>query len=413
MSRRRSSRNTSAVVTAAVALLAAAVLAGCGTTVESYDGSAWPNTRPRVAMPDGGGPIGLVSENGSDTIAVVDLRGPETIGHYPVGLDPLANDGPHHLDVDPVGRAVFTALAYPPPLLSAGPHSGHGQSTLPGVVLRLSLDDMSLVRHQSVDANPGDIVLTPDRQRILVSHFNLTDLLPGGGVRDSRLYVLNAADLAVVARVTVCPAAHGVVIAPDGRTAYVACNVSDEIAIVGLDRPDFPVERVPVGPGAGGGGASPTYGPYALTLAPDGSAVYVSDREGRDVRTFDVATHRFDPARTAMLRAAPLFGAIGPDGTTLVVPTQGPDGMFVLRRDTLQTVSARSFTRDECFLPHAIARGPDGRYYVVCEGNHSALQPTGGGLLVVDPAATPPAVLGRAALGVYPDAIVFARGATP
>jgi DNA-binding beta-propeller fold protein YncE len=391
--------------------LLAATLFACEPDVARYPGEAWPDRRPPLPRPVGGAPLALISDNGSDTLSLVDLAGPHTMARIPIGLDPIENDGPHHLAVDAAGGAVFTAFAYPPPVMSAGPHGNHGASQVPGVLVRLGLEDLRLQLRASTDVNPGDVRLTPDGSRVLVTHFDLARAMqlasPGNeDARRSSLIVYDAATLARLGSVPVGLAAHGLTISPDSRTAFVTCYASDELAVVRIDDPALPVTRVPVGPGAGSG-ASLRYGPYAALLSGDGGSVYVSTVESREVRVYDVAAGAFDPARVAPVRGAAFFPALGPDGATLLVPVQSPDGLFVLDAQTLEVRKARSFTRSDCQRPHEIARAPDGRYVLVCEGDRQSP----GTLIAVDPTTLD--ILGRTELGVYPDAIAFIPAGAP
>jgi DNA-binding beta-propeller fold protein YncE len=386
------------------ALLAASI--ACEReSVERFAGSAWPDQRAPLPRPADDGALALVTDNGSDTLSLVDLAGPRTLARVPIGLDPVDNDGPHHLAVDPVAGAVFTAFAYPPPMASPGPHGNHGASQVPGVLVRLGLDDLRVRARAATDVNPGDVKLTPDGRRLLVTHFDLTLAMrpaaPGReDERRSSLIIFDPVTLTRQATVKVGLAAHGLTTSADGRIAYVTCYGSDELAVVALDDPTLPVTRVPVGPGAGSGGAI-QYGPYAALLSADGQLVYVSNLESKDVRVYDVTTRTFDPARVALVRGAAFFPTLGPAGNTLLVPVQSPDGLVALDAATLVPHKARSFTRAECQRPHEAARAPDGRYVVICEGDRQSP----GALVQIDPDTLE--ILGRTDLGVYPDAIAF------
>ncbi len=385
--------------------LLAAPLACVQESVERFSGEAWPDRSTPLPRPTSGGPLALVTDNGSDTLSLVDLAGLRTLARVPIGLDPIENDGPHHLAIDPAAGVVFTAFAYPPPTTSTGPHASHGTGQLLGQLVRLGLDDLRIEARASTDVNPGDVKLTPDGKRVLVTHFDLTLAMratgPGGeDARRSTLLIYDAVTLDRVGAVRVGMAAHGLAISPDSRTAYVACYGSDELAVVALDDPSFPVTRVPVGPSPGSG-SSIQYGPYAALLSPDGATVYVSNTESRDVRAFDVATRTFPAERTAPVRGAAFFPALGPDAATLIVPVQSPDGLVVLDTPTLTMRKARSFTRADCQRPHEAARTPDGRYLVVCEGDRQSP----GTLVEIDPTTLD--IAARTDLGVYPDAIAF------
>jgi DNA-binding beta-propeller fold protein YncE len=385
--------------------LLAATLACEQTSLERFSGEAWPAREGALPRPAGAGPLALVTDNGSDTLSLVDLASMQTMARVPIGIHPIENDGPHHLAVDPAAGAVFTAFSYPPPAAAPGPHASHGTAQTYGTLVRLGLDDLRIRARAGTDLNPGDVKLTPDGKRVLVTHFDLTLAAratgPGGeDERRSTLLVFDAETLARVGGARVGMAAHGLTVSADGRKAFVACYGSDELAVVTLDDPAFPVTRVPVGPSPGSG-SSLQYGPYGALLSPDGATVYVHSLESRDVRAFDVAAGAFDPARVAPVRGAAFFPALGPDAATLIVPVQSPDGLVLLDRATFAVRKARSFTRAECQRPHEAARTPDGRYVLVCEGDRTAP----GALVEIDPESLD--LLARTELGVYPDAIGF------
>ncbi|MDP3277114.1 MAG: YncE family protein [Deltaproteobacteria bacterium] len=385
----------------------------CGNRVlEPYDGSAFARGRPAIVWPQG--PSALTSDNGSDTMSVIALNGMRTVVVYPVGLDPLANDAPHHLAIDAQARRVFTAYAYPPPVLSPGPHGNHGVSTQLGVLVALSLDDLHVIAQADVESNPGDVLLTPDRQRVVVTHFELNRVLASetdSGVmpaRESAITVHNAQTLQRVASARPCLTAHGGAISPDSRWLYLACNGSDSLAIVDLQSPTLQSRLVPVGPGASTV-PSQRFGPYAVSLTRDGRTGYVSNLEGRDVREFrvsdDGATVQFDNTRAVRTNGAAYFADLSADERSLIVPTQNPDQLLLIDRATMTIRQARSVPATECRLPHQVKRSPDNRTFVVCEGVHTALRSEPGALLQINPETLE--TLGRAATGVFPDAVDF------
>ena len=65
----------------------------------------------------------------------------------------------------------------------------------------------------------------------------------------------------------------------------------------------------------------------------------------------------------------------------------------------------RSLAASECRLPHQVNRSPDGRYYLVCEGVHTATRKEPGALLAIDPETLE--TRARVETGVYPDAVEF------
>lgn len=379
---------------------------------DAYDGGpVFPNLRPKLALPDG--PVGLTSDNGSDTVTVLDLTTLTVIASAPIGRHPVDNDGPHHIAVDRARGFAYVALAYPPPVVLPGPHAAHGLSTRAGFVQKLSLDDLGVLGEVRVDQNPGDIVLSADGSRIVVSHFDIQKALSNPGDLDAQRATLAVVDAdAVLAagspdplRITTCVAPHGVSLsAPDGRFAYVACYGEDSIAVVDTTDPSAEIVRVPVGPGAGPPGA-PIYGPYSAVASPDGGTLAVGSTESKDVRLFDIATQTMDAVVIATM-GAPFFAGWSPDGAVLYVPTQQPDALLVVDVASGDVMTSRNFADGECELPHEVVLGPDpSTLFVVCEGDH--LGP--GAVLALDAATLE--TVSQMPVGVYPDKLAIAGAA--
>lgn len=358
-------------------------------------------SRP-LAIPPGG--LGLVTDSLGDTVSTIDLATGARLDTRVVGRNPVDVDGPHHVAVDRAGGAAYVALSYP--IAGASAHQAHGGSQALGWVQRLSLADLSVVSEVRVDANPGDLAVSDDGGRLVVSHFDLTRLLDAGddpAAARARLAILDGAAMATPVPapqprfVEVCAAPHGLALSrPDGAFAYVACYGEDAIAVVDLATGD--VERVAVGPGTIFGTVA--YGPYAAVLSPDGARLVVTSLESRDVRFFDVASRTMgDDVDPIVTRGAPYFPAWSPDGDVLWIPVQTPDSL--LRVDLATGVIDERILGDEegCERPHEVERLDDDRVAVVCEGDH-----VGPGAVVIldqDTLET----LSVTEVGIFPDAI--------
>ncbi len=393
-----------------VAAIAFGAQASCGGDAEvrdlPYAGQAFPPPAP-LTLP--AGPWGVTSNNGADTLTFVDLSTRAVIGDVPVGLNPIDLDGPHHLAVDRVTRDVFVALAYPAPPIIPGPHAAHGSAAVPGKLVRLSLPDLTRIGVARLDANPGDVVLSDDGARVVVSHFDLSRASnPTAPIEAQRARLLSFAARELVGAsppapraIDVCVAPHGIALSPgDGRRAYVACYGEDALAIVDLADDSQPVVRVPIGPNPGRA-PTPAYGPYAIALDESGARVAVGTTESREVRVFDAAGAPLPEKtwRADLAKGGVFFPAFV--GDRLVVPAQSPDALYMLDLVGPATeVRRRVFAEGECKAPHEVRRSPvAGELLVVCEGDHVGP----GALLVVD--AETLATKATIVTGAYPDRV--------
>jgi DNA-binding beta-propeller fold protein YncE len=404
----------------AALLAAAAALPACtqaDPTTEHqyspYEGEAYPNRREEIAVPPGG--MGVVSDSRSDTLSLIDLATGERFGAYPIGRDPVTIDGPHHVAVDVAGGAAYVALSYPVLTGATGPHASHGSSTVSGYAQKLALDDMRVLGQVRVDPNPGDIVLSEDGKRLVVSHFDLQRALDNPGDLDAARSTLAVIDPSTMApsgspdpvRIPLCIAAHGLAVSrPDGARAFAACYGEDVLAIADLTDPSAPVKRIPVGPSPSIG--NPTYGPYALVMSPDQKTIAISSTVSKDVRFFDVETETFDEARTINTIGAPFFVAWTADGARLYIPTQQPDALILV---DLAQDNAELAYRDlggACDKPHVADLSGSDALFVVCEGDQTT---TPGDVMKLDPVTLDTITTTKA--GLYPDAFVRVAGGAP
>lgn len=363
----------------------------------------------------------VTTNNGDDTLSVLDPQAPGPAGRLPVGLQPVDLEGPHHGVADPAGRFVYVNFSMAVQGAGGGPHGSHGMSKLYGFVQKLDAVTTREVARAYVDPSSGDIAISPDGRWLYVTHYDVlkwTGWQPGMPleVRDSRLVVIDAERMAVTARVPMCPAAHGVRLSADGAQLYATCG-PDMIAVVSTR--DFSVTRVQI-PGTVDDGASCRRCPYAIGVAPDG-LVWVSSlgpsggfqgRGGIDV--FDPATMTFDVSRRVDLRGSALFATFAPDGAggfVAYVPEQGATGDFLrvygpapLGQPPPER-AALPFSRDTCLAAHQLLVSADGRRgWLVCEGDHVGP----GSFVWLDLAGL--GVIGSTPVGVFPDGLVLVPG---
>ncbi len=387
---------------------ALALLAACtpepvtNVEVEPYAGDPYPDQVADIAYPVG--PFALVTDSYSDTVSVVDLVAGTRVDARPVGRNPVDLDGPHHLALDAVRGFAYVALSYPK-IGGTGPHASHGASQIYGYVQKLALADLSVLGQVRVDLNPGDIAISEDGARVVTSHFDLQRAIENADDYEkakATIAVIDPSGLELegsppATLITVCVAPHGMQLTkPSASTIYLACYGEDRIAIVDADKPATPPELIDVGAGVSGFG-SPVYGPYALRLNADESRLVVSNTASKDVRFFDTATKTFDSAATIITLGAPYFVDYSADESKLYIPTQQPDALLVVDLTGAEETVTRTFSDEECKLPHAVEE-LDGNLFIVCEGDHEAP----GNVLALDAELE---VLSNTPVGVYPDSL--------
>ncbi len=320
-----------------------------------------------------------------------------------VDVDPSAHEAPHHLALDGAGH-VFVALAFPPADVAPNDkHAGHGGSDSAGALLRLDQKTLGVEASRDVDQNPGDVVMTHDHNKVLVTHYDMRRAMQkakAGGNASSlyaRLIVLDAKTLESIAAREVCVAPHGIAVDAHDALALVACYGSDEIALVDISNRSLFVTHVPIAT-AGVPGA-PRFGPYSVTLTRSGTRALVADLESRDVRVLDVALRQFVDGAVVTVGGRAMMADFVSD-TVAIVPLQSPDGLARVDIDKLAVTERVTFGA-ECKNPHVVRVAPDARVYVVCEGDH--VMP--GAVLEIEPLTL--ATKKRWVVGVYPDGIGF------
>ncbi|MFO0746921.1 MAG: hypothetical protein U1F43_14810 [Myxococcota bacterium] len=372
--------------------------------------ASWTQRTPPPPAPVGA--LVLVTNNFDDDVSYIDLGldPPAEIGRVPVGLNPVEREGPHHLSFSPDGDTVWVGISNFVPGSGSGPHGAHGAGTADGYALELRVADGVELGSVRVDPNPGDIRVSPDGRWVLLSHFDLlriTSATPTTPPADlySRLAIIDRVGVERAAMVPTCPAAHGIAIAPDSATAFVACW-DDHLAVVDLASSEHPVDLVTVMP-LPGTIANPECQPYALTQSPSGDTVWVGCYANGELRAYDVASHSMDPARVVDLGGAALFGAYL-DADTLVVPSQAPDQLTWLDAATADVEQVMPLDPADCFRAHVVTRAPDGKnLLLVCEGDR-----VGPGTFVIIDAATR-TVSHVIPVGRFPDDIALRPARTP
>jgi YVTN family beta-propeller protein len=157
------------------------------------------------------------------------------------------------------------------------------------------------------------------------------------------LYTIARSSYGVVGSVMVGQAPTSLVVAPDGRRAYVPDVVTSTVTVV-----DLVHERVVAN-------ARVAYLPAGLAITPDGREVYVSNSDSSTISALDGVTDRLIGQAEAGARPRRI-------ATT-------PDGLYVYVAnwlgDTVSVIDARTISKiDDIVIgssPYDVAMSPDGR----------------------------------------------------
>lgn len=350
-----------------------------------------------------------VTNNSDDTLSFVStdsLDMPRLLGTVRVGNSPIEPEGPHHLIASPDGQFIYYNLSNYVVIGVGGPHGSHGSGSVPGYLVKLDARTGRKVGATLVDRSPGDVILSADGKLAYVSHYDIArlqqQLLKGAPAEQgfSSIFIIDTGSMTVLSQTVLCPTAHGQGLSADGRTLYVTCSLSDQLAVLDVSDPAKPLIRAKVNisalPGMPG---APEHAPYALAVHPNGT-VWISNNQSKDVRVFDPQRMRMDAAKVVPVGGAAMFGDFSADGRLLYVPHQGLDRVTEI--DT-QTLAARhlALPKDRCLAAHELRRLPSGNgAVVVCEGDHR--EP--GSLVFLDLAGW--SVRGSVNVGVFPDAVI-------
>lgn len=386
--------------------------AGERVVYDTPDGAAWRPGRAQWSSPDAGAPVAFVTNSRGNSVSILDLTARRVLTTVPVPVVPLAENGPHHLAVDVARGVIYTPLSMPAPVNAPGPHGEHGNAFVNGVFVKRDLYTLRLLGQVEVDPNPGDMILSHDRRRAYVSHYDMARALANVGHRPAQLSNIVEIDverMAVLRRIPTCVAAHGMALSADNRTLYIACTGDDALGVIDLSASPAGVRLVQLTEGAMPAGGAPTFAPYSLALSPDGRRVWVglSANLNRVLLAYDTARGAFDGTRILrQFPGYPWFPGFSADGSTLLVPTQNQGAVVMLRDDPAPRVlTTRTFADGECVLPHQVSLGPDGLYYLVCEGVFSSQRQVPGTVLALHPDDL--RTVARYDVGYVPDAIVF------
>jgi YVTN family beta-propeller protein len=190
---------------------------------------------------------------------------------------------------------------------------------------------------------PAGLAVTGDGRKLAVVE-NLADSLA----------VVDVAGL-TIAEVAVGHRPYGVVLSPDGGTAYVSNWGGDSVSVVDLTGPSVR-STVRVG----------TH-PSALALNPKRAELYVADTDSDTVSVIDTDRARLTrtidlaPYPGAPVGSSPNGLAVAPDGSTLYIANAGNNDVGVIRLGVAGLPDRVAGLIPTAWYPTALALAPDGK----------------------------------------------------
>ncbi|HUF13904.1 MAG TPA: YncE family protein [Longimicrobiales bacterium] len=303
----------------------------------------------------------FVASEATDQVALVRFGpgGARVERRYEVGIHPTDPDGPHGVAVAPDGRHYYVT-------------TGHGVPY--GYIWKYTTDGAQPVGRAELGMFPASLDVSPDGHYAYVVNFNLF-----GAMVPSSVSVVSTDEMVEVARLTTCTMPHGSRLDASGAHHYSACMMED--FVVDIDTRTFEIARhFRVMPRAerGYSGApaamhhhqppgEPTTtrcSPTWVTPTPDGARLFVACNAHDDIVEIDVASWR-------MLRRIPAGEGvynldITHDGETLIATNKRGRSVSLF-----DVASGRELARIATQRPvvHGVTVSDDDRYaFISVEG---------------------------------------------
>lgn len=239
-----------------------------------------------------------VADEGANTVSIIDTTSFKKVGSIAVG------QGPHNVQVAPDGKQVWVTNNGEPGKAAdkmapeAMPEPAHGAMPGAGAVWVIDTASDAVVAKIPVGPHPAHVVLANDGR---------TAYITNGG--DNTVSVVDTAAQRVVATIPVGASPHGLRISPDGKQAWVANLNGGTVTVIDTGSRK-PVAAIAVGKG-----------PAQVGFTPDGRLAFVSLSEENRVAVVDPASRKV--IRTVAVGTVPIQLYATPDSRLVLVANQG------------------------------------------------------------------------------------------
>ena len=239
-----------------------------------------------------------VADEEASTVSVIDAASFKKIRSIPVG------QGPHNVQVAPDGKLVWVTnngelgKATEKAAHQGMPKSDQGAMAGGGEVWAIDTVTDAVVAKVPVGMHPAHVVVAPDGRHAYVAN---------GG--ENTVSVVDIAAQRVVGTIPVGASPHGMRIRPDGTQAWVANLKGGTVSVIDT-RTRKQIARIAVG-----------RGPAQMGFTPDGKLGFVSLSEEDRVAVIDPASRKV--IRKVSVGTVPIQVYATPDSRLLLVANQG------------------------------------------------------------------------------------------
>ena len=239
-----------------------------------------------------------VADEGANTVSIIDATSLKKIGSIAVGL------GPHNVQVSPDGKRVWVTNNGEPDRAQQAtaaekmPKAEHGAMAGAGAVWAIDTTTATVVAKVPVGMHPAHVVVASDGR---------TAYITNGG--DNTVSVVDTAAQRVVESIPVGASPHGLRISPNDKQAWVANLKGGTVSVIDTESRKQ-VDQIEVGKG-----------PAQVGFTPDGRFVFVSLSEENQVAVVDVASRKL--IRKVAVGTVPIQLYATPDSRLVLVANQG------------------------------------------------------------------------------------------
>ncbi len=274
----------------------------------------------------GASPFAYITNQGDNTVSVIDTATNTVTATIPVGSGPLA------IAVSPNETKLYVANAYGTATTSVidtasntvtdtipiGGTWPYGVAVSPdGTKLYIAKTDSNTVSiidiatntvtaTVNVDGSPRGIVVSPDGKKLYVTNYD-----------SNCVSVIDTATDTVTATVNVGNYPCGIAVSPDGKKVYVTNAFDDDTVYVIDTATNSVTATVPVG-----------YRPLGVAVSPDGKEVYVANNGNNTISIIDAETNTV--TATVNVGYAPEGVAVTPDDSKVYVANYGSNNVSVI-----------------------------------------------------------------------------------